>query len=62
VDFNDGTGEATVSTVRVRARGAHPPAVLIVPGVEILTKTEDGGALAAALAAGWAPLPADPAS
>jgi len=36
--------------------------VLIVPGVEILTKTEDGAALAAALAAGWAPLPADPAS
>jgi len=61
VDFNDSTGEATVSTVRVRARGAHPPAVLTVPGLETLTKSEPGALLSDALAAGWAPLPADQA-
>ena len=32
-----------------------------VPGLETLTKSEPGALLSDALAAGWAPLPADPA-
>jgi len=60
LDFADGTGEALVATVRMRASGAQPPAVS-PPRVEIRTKTEDGAGLPGALAAGWVALPADSA-
>lgn len=60
LDFADGTGEALVSTVRMRASGAQPPA-LAPPRVEIKTRTEDGAGLVLALKAGWAALPADDA-
>jgi len=55
LDFADGTGEALVSTVRMRAMGEHPPAVG-PPRVEIKMRTEDGAGLVCVLKAGWAPL------
>ena len=55
LDFGDGSGEASVCAIRFvcssnRGPGFYPPSV------DILSSTEPGDRLKAALTAGWAPL------